>query len=59
MWIAPGIAPSWYSSGSRTSSTVYPAAMCSAAVSVDTSPIVALAAVSRSRNVAIDQKPTN
>ena len=32
MWIAPGIAPSWYSSGSRTSSTVYPAAMRSAAV---------------------------
>src|SRR4029453_12185522 len=56
MWIAPGIAPSWSSSGSRTSSTVYPDAMRSAAASVEIELTVALAAFSRSRNVAIQLK---
>ena len=53
MWMAPGIAPSSYSSGSRTSSTSAPAAMCAAAPSVSTSRISDFAAASRSRNVAI------
>ena len=44
MWMAPAIAPSAYSSGSRTSSTSDPPAMCSAAVAVSISAIDDLAA---------------
>ena len=53
MWMAPAMAPSSYSSGSRTSSTSDPPAMRSAAVVVSISAIDDLAAESRSRNVAI------
>ena len=53
MCSAPGSAPWSYSSGSRTSSTSAPASMRSAAPAVSTSVISALAAPSRSRNVAM------
>src|SRR6056297_1125651 len=53
MWIACSSAPSSYSSGSRTSRASAPSARYSAAVSVSISRISALAAASRSRNVAM------
>src|SRR3954452_5486349 len=59
MWIASGSAPWSYSSGSRTSRTIAPAAMRLAASAVSTSVISFLVALSRSRNVAMIESLPN